>query len=681
MNKSFYPRLALENCIKNGKFYFPYLLTVICTAAAFYICVTLSTSPWVSESELLRYSYLSMFMTIGVFILGFFIVVFLLYTNSFLMKRRVRELGLYHVLGMGKRHIALVLSYESLYTWITGVGGGILLGMLLQRLVTMLAQKLMRVDIVLHFAIVPEAMLTTGAFFGGCLLLTLLVNLRRVRLQNPVELLRGGQVGERQPRTRWLIALLGVLTLGGGYYLAVVIKNPIDALANYFVAVALVILGTYCLFSAVSILVLKLMRYDRRFYYKTGNFIGVSGMLHRMNRNAVGLANICILSTMVMVMVSSTLSLFVGTEDALQSRYPAQINVRIRYPISGGFDEKTAAARLTAAVEEQGAAVTDTQAYTVSGMEMYKDGDGFVYADEDLSGMNSFADVPYTVIFMTAQGYNDRTGESLSLQKGELSSTMHFPSGAVSFSFPQDGGERRLEYKTAGALKSDFYLPDYGVMALKTVYFILPDMDALREITELKSRMGGTDNLAWYFGIDTNAAEDEQQRIGNLISVPEVSGMDDRETVGYWELFRTECRGGLNTEEFYSLNGGFFFLGIFLGFIFIVAMALIMYYRQISEGYEDRERFQIMQQVGLTRREIKKSINAQVLIVFFAPLIVAGVHVAFDYNLVRMLLTLFSVYNGTLTAWCSLITFGAFALIYAVMYLTTARTYYNIVSE
>ena len=681
MNKSFYPQLALQNCVKNGKFYFPYLLTVICTAAAFYICITLAQSPWVMEGELLRYSYLTMFMTIGVFILGFFIVIFLLYTNSFLMKRRVREIGLYNVLGMGKGNIALVLSFESLYTWIIGSGVGILLGMLLQKLVILLARKLMRIDPMMQFVIVPKAMLITAAFFGGCLLLTLLSNLRRVRVQNPVELLHGGQMGERQPKTRWLLALLGIVTLGGGYAIAVVVKNPIDALVYYFWAVGLVIIGTYCLFSAVSILILKLMRFNRGFYYKTSNFIGVSGMLHRMNRNAVGLANICILSTMVMVMISGTLSLFVGTDDALKARYPAQINTRFRYQMSGDFDQEEVTRRLIAAVEEQGAAVTDTCSYNVTAMEMTVSGEELRFVADDITGMSSLADVPYTVVFLTADGYNSRTGEELKLNKGELVSTMRFPSGDLRFSFTKDGEERTLAYKAVEQLNSDFYLPDYGVMALKTVYFVLPDREALREVTETQVWAGKNGMTTWYFGLNTDADEAEQQRVGNLISVPEVSGVDDTEAVGHWEAFRVECRAGLNTEDFYSMNGGFFFLGIFLGSIFIVAMALIMYYKQISEGYEDRERFKIMQQVGLTKREIKKSINSQVLIVFFAPLLVAGVHLAFDFSLVVMLLTLFSVYNFALTAWCSLATFGVFTLIYAIMYLATARTYYNIVSE
>ena len=311
MSKAFYPRLAAQNCIKNGKFYFPYLLTVVISSAAFYINLALAQTG--SLPELKRYFYLSMFMTVGTFVLGLFFIIFLIYTNSFLMKRRGKELALYNILGMGKGNIGLVLSFETLYTWLIGAGGGILLGMLLQRLITMLVTRMLRIDVKYEFFISVYGIAVTAIFFGALLFVTLLLNLGRLHVQKPVELLRQGNVGEREPRTRWLLTILGLLSLGGGYAIALTTHNSIQAIGVYFVAVFLVIIGTYCLFSAVSVAVLKALRKNKGFFYRTGNFIGVSGMLHRMNRNAVGLANICILSTMVLVMISATLALFLGT--------------------------------------------------------------------------------------------------------------------------------------------------------------------------------------------------------------------------------------------------------------------------------------------------------------------------------------------------------------------------------
>lgn len=321
MNKLFYPKLAGQNIIKNGKFYFPYLLTVVISAAAFYIMTALSYYNDLPEKQ--RYDYLMMFMTLGSFVLALFIVIFLSYTNSFLMKRRSKELGLYNILGMGKGSIGLVLCWESLYTWLCGIVIGIPLGMLFQKLVMMVVGRMMRFNTVFEFYVSVKGIAATAILFAAVIALTLLNNLRRLHLQRPVELLHGQNAGEREPKTKWLLTLLGIGSLGTGYYIAVTTKNAFDALSVYFLAVILVIIGTYCLFSAVSIAVLKALRRNKRFYYKTGNFIGISGMLHRMNRNAVGLANICILSTMVLVMISATLSLYIGTEDSVNSHYPS----------------------------------------------------------------------------------------------------------------------------------------------------------------------------------------------------------------------------------------------------------------------------------------------------------------------------------------------------------------------
>lgn len=677
MSKAFYPRLAVQNCIKNGKFYFPYLLTVIFTAAAFYIDAALSYTRDLPNMS--RYGYLSMYMTFGTFVLGLFTLIFLIYTNSFLMKRRTKELGLYNVLGMGKRNIAIVLSFESLYTYVVGVGIGIAAGMLLQKLITMLAQKLMRVDVVFHYAISGEGILTTAIFFGAVLLLTLLINLRRLHVQNPVELLRGGNMGEKEPKTRWLLAVIGVLTLGGGYYLALTTSDPVSALTIYFVAVILVIIGTYCLFCAVSIAVLKLLRKNKKFYYKTGNFIGVSGMLHRMNRNAVGLANICILSTMVLVMISATLSLYVGTGDSLNVRYPAQLNAELRYMAGDAFDGELAQQRITAAVEQEGLTLTQVKSYGISEITMGYDGNGN-YTDGDSSTLGQYEEI-HTLVFMTAQDYETLSGQKVELKKGQaMLAGQRAKSGQVSFNFPTEDGEIQAMRFELLQGDEDFSMGDYVVYIQKTYYYILPDQETMTELVKIQDQGMYTKGLIrWHLLIDTDGEPEQQIDCAMKISDADKIGLAEEDRLN-WEWYRVESRA-YSTEDFYSTNGGFFFLGIFLGSIFIMAMVLIMYYKQISEGYEDRARFQIMQQVGLPKKEIRRSINAQILVVFFAPLIVAGIHVAFDFNLVRMLLTLFGMFNWKLAALCTLATFAVFALLYAAVYALTARTYYKIVSE
>ena len=673
MHKAFYPRLAAQNCIKNGKFYFPYLLTVVISSAAFYINLALAQTG--SLPELKRYFYLSMFMTIGTFVLGLFFIIFLLYTNSFLMKRRGKELALYNILGMGKGNIGVVLCCETLYTWLIGTGGGILLGMLLQRLITMLVTRMLRIDVKYEFFISVYGIAVTAIFFGALLLVTLLLNLGRLHVQKPVELLRQGNVGEREPRTRWLLTILGLLSLGGGYAIALTTHNSIQAIGVYFVAVFLVIIGTYCLFSAVSVAVLKALRKNKGFFYRTGNFIGVSGMLHRMNRNAVGFANICILSTMVLVMISATLALFLGTEDAIATRYPGDLNAEVWYWTDRPFDTYRAEQKLREALEEQGATVTGSLSYSTTNRPAAFDGSSFIIQD-DVYDTGS----DRILILLAAEDYNKLSGQKVSLAKDQLLiSGSDSLVGDVRFVFRGESGERVMRFSAAPTAEA-FSLSSGDVYLGMVDYIILPDPDTLKEFENNCARALGEDEafLSWYCEINTDGSDEEKAAWSAAISDPDNCGLAGDDSI-QWQLFRMDTQAE-NRQDFYTMNGGFFFLGVFLGIVFLMATVLIIYYKQISEGYEDRERFRIMQQVGLEKREIRRSINVQILIVFFAPLVVAGVHVAFDFNMVRLMLVLFGLNNAALTAWCTVGTFLVFALIYALVYLLTARVYYRIVS-
>ena len=673
MSKAFYPRLAAQNCIKNGKFYFPYLLTVVISSAAFYINLALAQTG--SLPELKRYFYLSMFMTVGTFVLGLFFIIFLIYTNSFLMKRRGKELALYNILGMGKGNIGLVLSFETLYTWLIGAGGGILLGILLQRLITMLVTKMLRIDVKYEFFISVYGIAVTAIFFGALLFVTLLLNLGRLHVQKPVELLRQGNVGEREPRTRWLLTILGLLSLGGGYAIALTTHNSIQAIGVYFVAVFLVIIGTYCLFSAVSVAVLKALRKNKGFFYRTGNFIGVSGMLHRMNRNAVGLANICILSTMMLVMISATLALFLGTEDAIATRYPGDLNAEVWYWTDRPFDTNRAEQKLTEALKEQGATVTGTLSYSTTDRPAALDGSSFIIQD-DVYDTGS----DRILILLTAEDYNKLSGQKVSLAKDQLLiSGSDSLVGDVRFVFRGESGEQVMRFSAAPTAEA-FSLSSGDVYLGMVDYIILPDPDTLKEFENNCARALGEDEafLSWYCEINTDGSDEEKAAWSAAVSDPDNCGLAGDDSI-QWQLFRMDTQAE-NRQDFYTMNGGFFFLGVFLGFVFLMATVLIIYYKQISEGYEDRERFRIMRQVGLEKREIRRSINVQILIVFFAPLVVAGVHVAFDFNLVRLMLILFGLKNAALTTWCTLGTFLVFGLIYALVYLLTARVYYRIVS-
>lgn len=680
MSSFMYPRLAWQNLKKNGKFYFPYILTIVGASAAFYILLAMNGAKDVPEGS--RYSYLVSFIFFGAIVIGIFSVIFLFYTNSFLMKRRNKELGMYNILGMDKRHIGKVLVFESIYTALIGIGGGILIGIVFQKLVTLLLYKLMGFDVPFGFYIFYEGIGITLTFFTAILAVALLFNLRRIHVQNPIELLRGGQVGEKEPRTKWIIAVLGVLCVGGGYYLAVTTSNAMDALAMYFVAVILVIIGTYCLFTAVSIVILKTLRKNKRFYYKTTNFIGISGMIYRMKRNAVGLANICILSTMVLVMVSGTLALYLGTEDTINARYPGDINISTKYRKEENLlNVEELQSRIISAIEKEGYPITkvdtlNSLSFTVG------DANG-----EFVTDRNKFNNIDSRMlVFITAKEYGKLKGiDTPTLAEDEIflysqgkpikgDMTIDFSNG------DNPDGELR-SFKIVKELDSFPAVSDYAAFLLDISYCVVANDSVMFNLFNEQTQAYGdyASPMMWEAHINIEGTAEEKMACADFVSNSENVNIDGG-TAGSWEWYAVESKE-LMRSVFYSLNGGFFFLGMFLGLLFIMATVLIIYYKQISEGYEDRERFQIMQKVGLDKKSIKRSINSQVLIVFFMPLVVASIHIAFNFRLMKMLLSLFGLTNVTLTFYCTIGTVVAFMAVYSIVYMLTAKVYYKIVSQ
>lgn len=681
MSSSMYPRLAWQNLKKNGKFYFPYILTIVGASAAFYILLAMNGAKDLPEN--IRYSYLANFIFFGTIVIGIFSVIFLFYTNSFLMKRRNKELGMYNILGMDKRHIGKVLVFESIYTAIMGIGGGILIGIVFQKLVTLLLYKLMRFDVPFGFYIFYEGIGITFIFFTIILAISLLFNLRRIHVQNPIELLRGGQVGEREPKTKWIIAALGIICLGAGYYLAVTTSNAIEALAMYFVAVILVIIGTYCLFTAVSIAVLKALRKNKKFYYKTTNFIGISGMIYRMKRNAVGLANICILSTMVLVMVSGTLALYLGTEDAINSRYPGDLNVEARYKADAENPLRVNDMLKNIVAGIQGEGRKTLKVDTLNSLS-FMVGDT---AGKYITDRNNFANAgSEMLVFITAEEYgrilgidtpNLATDEILIYSQGEsIKGDM-----VIDFSNGDNPNGEIRTFKVKKELDSFPTVSDYAAFLLDIQYCVVADNNVLAQVYKDQAAAYGdwASEMIWEAHIDIDGTTEEKIACATAVSDSEKVNLDEG-IVGSWEWYSIKSKDS-NRMDFYSLNGGFFFLGMFLGLLFIMATVLIIYYKQISEGYEDRERFLIMQKVGLDKKDIKRSINSQVLIVFFMPLIVAAIHIAFNFRLMKMLLTLFTVNNTKLIFLCTVGTVIAFMAAYSIVYILTAKVYYKIVSQ
>ena len=675
MRKSgFYPKLAWGNIVRNRQFYVPYLLTLGGTAAAFYIIGALAGARDLPVMN--RYIYLSMFMTFGLFVIAIFAVIFLGYTNSFLMKRRRKELGLYNVLGMGKRNIARMLGMETVYTALIGIGGGILAGLLLQKLVTLLLCRIMAFHGTgFSFYVSREGILATIALFTLILLGNLLVNLIRVGRQSPMELMRSASAGEREPKSNWPMAILGILALGGGYAIAVFTNNAGMAFALYFPAVILVIVGTYALFTAVSIVALKALRKNKRYYYQPRHFIGVSGMLYRMRRNAVGLANICILSTMVLVMVSGTLALYLNSQQTLEKQFPAELSVAVRYQAdqTPAFDGDAFSARLLAELREKDCPAEILYSYRRFTLSMDEIPGGYFRRHEYQSQTKD-------INFLTAADAEAITGQQLT---DFAPVTLRFPLTAAAEQ--GNGGADEYSEITVEAAKLTETVPAVGgafVNINVPVWLAVKDDAALQAVWDTQAaaqrvRIPGSSPNAMVFQTFCRLNTDPETQLTVERELDFGQGYSAAE-VGSWERVNADSKESF-TRDYYALNGGFFFLGLFLGFLFIMAAVLIIYYKQVSEGYEDRERYRIMRDVGLERKMVKESISSQILVVFFAPLLVAAIHVAFAFQLMLHLLTMFGLHEAGVTLLCTAGTFLVFAVIYGLVYLLTARTYYRIV--
>ena len=679
MRKSLYPRLAAQSLKLNRRFFVPYILSLMGNVAAFYIMSALVNDPGVQDMTPGRtngYYYVQMMMSMGMFVAFVFSVIFVFYINGFLMKQRKRELGLYNILGRGKNHIAALMLLEGLYVGVIGIAGGLAVGMLLHKLVTLLLYRALDFGVPLGFYISWKGLTETAILFAGLIAATVLVNLVKIQVSRPIELLRGGNVGEREPKTRWLMTLLGILTLGGGYFIAVRTSSGVEAIAFYFVAVFLVIIGTYCLFTAVRVFVLKALRRNKKFYYRTGPFISVSGMLYRMKQNAVGLANICILCTMVMVMISGTLSLWLGTEEISRRLYPSDLQIRVQYDLDeeAPFDPAALLSDAEGYINGEGVAVTGERTMTTVSFAAGLDREGVFHTNTMADGIISV----YSVDVLTAAAYADLTGENVSLRPDEV---MVYGTDRSTLEFRWDDRETGEEKHPATVFQVVRNLresPWFSPQISNQMCLIVADESVLTEIYQAQLAAYGEEAslLDWYAYLDLDCSDEECQRL----TEDYWEGNKTDYGAGRWEYMSWNS-SGQGRSELYGLAGGFLFLGLFLGFIFLMATVLIIYYKQISEGYEDKRRFEIMQKVGLSREEVRTAIRSQVLMVFFLPIVVAAIHIAFDFNMVEKLLTLFYLHDTALTALCTLGTLLVFFLVCFLLCLLTALTYYKIVER
>ncbi len=656
MRKGFFPRLALSGIRKNRSIYYPYILTAVLTTAMMYIIGSLQQIS-TDYSGTLAFS-----LQLGIVVTSVFSVVFLFYTNSFLMRRRKKEFGLYNILGMEKRHLGRLIFWETAMMLAVSLTIGLAAGVLLDKLMHLVLSRLVGQAVSLTFAVSPGSMRYTAALISITFALILLNSVRQVYVARPVELLRSAEVGEREPKARWLLGLLGLISLGTGYWLSATVKDAGAMILFFFVAVLLVIAGTYLLFTAGSVTLLKALRKNRRYYYKPDHFISVSGMIYRMKQNAVGLANVCILSTMVLVMVFSTLSLWLGMEDTLNSCLRSDIDVR-----SASTDVSALEAAVDETLRQAGASRADTWTYRYLSFSALPTPEGFV-SSVSFTESDALIASPATFQVMVVEDYNRMLGRSETLAPGEA--LLECTRGNY------EGDTLRLldETFTIKARISDGLGAGQALASIYDYYCLVVDsMDTLRRLdSEQKAAYGDLASAiltSMSFALLPASPQLSEQVAALLRSQADADGFTS-------VAERTELR-----ENLMTLYGGLLFVGLFLGLLFTMAMILIIYYKQITEGYEDRERYRIMRKVGLSRREIRRSISSQILIVFFLPLAAAGLHVAFAFPGIVTMFRALSMTNVTLIAGCALGSFAGFAALYGAVYLLTARVYYRIVSE
>lgn len=662
-----YPRLAFDNIRKNARTYIPYILTCSFATAMFYIMKSLSLNEGIENVQ--GGNTISYMLNLGTYIIAIFVCIFLFYTNSFLMKNRKKEFGLFNILGMEKRHISKVIAYESLYVAIISLVTGIFAGIILDKLMYIMILKIMKAEIPLGFYISKNAIISTVILFGILFLLIFLNSLRMIHLSKPIELLKGGNTGEKEPKAKWLLALMGVISLGTGYYIAVTVKNPIKALLLFFVAVVLVILGTYLIFTAGSIALLKILKANKKYYYKTNHFISVSGMIYRMKQNAVGLANICILSTMVLVTLSPTVSMIVGVEDIIMQRYPYQLEFNAYSADEEKYQGIVDIINETA--KEENIEITKQVVYSsLQFSTLYTGGDEFFFSD-DTSDM-SILDNVYNLNFITAKDYSAYIGKEITLNDDEVI----FYSDRVKYnndSFKLFGKtytitEHTDNYISDGFMKADI-CPTFGIVVKDTAILEYLQKEQAKIYNDVCS------NIVSYCKIDTDGDAEAQLELNDKIWEKMETYINEND-ISYYNECREESR-----DSAYGLYGGLFFLGMFLSVLFTIAAVLIIYYKQISEGYNDKKQFEIMQKVGMSEHEVKKSIHSQVLTVFFLPLITAGIHTAFSFPIVKKILAMLQLTNVKLFVISNICVFLVFAIIYAAIYLTTAKVYYKIVKK
>ena len=671
MNTMFlYPKLALNGIKKNRRIYLPYILTCSGMVMMYYITSFLTVSSFVREMR--GGSVMQQLLFFGCGVMVVFSAIFLFYTNSFIIRRRKTELGLYNILGMDKRNISRILLCETLMLYVISMVLGLACGILFSKLAELALTKMLGGAAQYTFNAETKSIIHAVVYYAVIFLLILINSLRQIHLSNPIELMRSENSGEKPQKANYFLAVSGILILAAAYFMAVYIKDPLGAVFAFFLAVLMVIAATYMLFISGSVAFCKVLQKNKKYYYRTNHFISVSQMAYRMKRNGAGLASICILSTMVLVTLSSTICLYIGEESILHMRYPRNI-VLDTYSV----DEKMTSLSYKAvndALEKYGETPENILHYSYLDIAGEFVDDKVILEPEKVN--NGMSPDVRQMFILAVSDYNRLMDKNVSLSDGE----------AVMYTTKSDYTFDTVTLDGFGTFKITARAEDFvsnGVDAMQmvpSVFLFVKDEAAVRQIYDLRLEAYGENNsdMHDYYGFDLSCDKDKQIEIGNEIFDNIVKLKEENPDI--WSGVSLDCLEKDRTD-FYALYGGLFFLGILLGSVFIAAAVLIMYYKQISEGFEDKSKFGILQKVGMTKDEIRKSINSQVLTVFFAPLAAAGIHMIFAFGIIARLLTLFGLYNTGLLAVVTICCYLVFGLLYTAVYLITSGSYYKIVSS
>lgn len=674
--KRIYPRLALTGMSKNKRLYIPYIFSCIGSVVMYYIVAFLSESPAIMAIR--GGNDMSTILGFGKFVIAVFSLIFLTYTNSFLIRRRNKEFGLYNMLGMDKKRICRILVWEALVVAAVSISAGLFFGIALSKLAELSLLYLCHEQASYTFAVPVSSVLFTVTLFLAIFAVLLVKSVVQVLRSDPIELVKSENVGEKPPKANWIFALGGVLLLGGAYYMSVTIKSPLSAVFAFMIAVIMVIVATYLLFISGSVALCKLLQKNKKYYYKKNHFVSVSSMAYRMKRNGAGLASICILSTMVLVMAASTSSLYFGAEDSIKARYPQENQVElilhdVKY-VGDNFREKYTK-NYTEVFDKNDVEPVDVCQYGYASIVGLLDDEQKIKADasNSINGL-AFMENLRGLYFMSQSDYNRLMGTDISIKDDE---TMSY---ALRCDYDREKFEMNgLTLNIKGQLKDFPELSNANVNAIPSIMFVVKDLSVLKPIENLADYNGDQMlNIRWYYGynleendvVAVNVFKEIERKLSSIDEIKENSG-----SYSYTFDCLPSCR-----NDFYVTFGSFFFVGGLFSIMFIFAMAMIIYYKQLSEGFEDMERFGIMQKVGMTKKEIRKSINSQTLTVFFAPLLFAGLHFGFSFPPIWKLLQLFNLRNLELIIIVSIIAFAVFGLIYLAIYKATAKAYYNIVS-